>query len=518
MRNLPQRKVFCYDNGVMENFKGKKVAILGLGVENLPLAHFLVKKGAEVTVCDKDKDLRFKIKDLGTKEWRLGPDYLKHLTDFEIVFRTPGLPLNTPELVEAKQKGVEISSAIKLFFDLCPAKIIGITGTKGKGTCATLIYQILKSKFLNHKSNVYLAGNIGNPAISLLPKLKPSDWVVLELSSFQLQDLNKSPHIAVVLNITIDHLDHHRTKKEYVEAKQNIVRHQSKNDFAIINMDYFTSFEFAALTKGRVFWFSRRKFVEEGCFVRWQDIRAKNKGQRAKRFGRFGEVILRVDGNVHLICPTYEIDLIGSHNLENICAAAVASYLAGARIKDIQKVVTTFKGLEHRLERLGQINGVLYVNDSFSTTPETTIAALESFTSPIILICGGRSKGGNYRQLAKAIVNSSVKSIILIGEMADELEEILNSKSLPASPCEAWQAGLPASGALNTLQADQARNKLQLQIQNLGFASMENIVKTAQKEARPGDIVLFSPGCASFDMFKNATERGEMFKKTVLKI
>ena len=503
----------------MIDLENKKVAVLGLGRENLPLVHFLVKKKAEVTVCDKREDLGFREKDLGIKEWRLGPDYLKNLTDFEIVFRTPGLYRLTPRLVEAEKKGVEISSATKLFFDLCPARIIGVTGTKGKGTTAALIFEILCSAGLarhlpvrvgaptpgdpsssdlvseseppdvlgnaSHPpaSKVYLAGNIGNPAISIIEKLQPCDWVILELSSFQLQDLEKSPHIAVILNITSDHLDYHKSQREYQKAKENIVRYQTKRDFAVINLDYFTSFRFAALTKGKVFWFSRRKSVDQGCFVRWTTIK------NGRRFGRIGEVILRTDGKDYLVCPTYEIDLIGLHNLENICAATVASYLAGAKIKDIQKVVTTFKGLEHRLELVAEINGVKYVNDSFSTTPETTIAALQSFSEPVILICGGRSKGGDYSKLVKEIKNSSVKVVILIGEISAALNSKLKTKNV----------------------------KPQFKIQNLGFATMDKIVKVAKKEARPGDVVLFSPGCASFDMFKNASDRGRQFKEEVKK-
>jgi UDP-N-acetylmuramoylalanine--D-glutamate ligase len=477
----------------MLNLKGKKVAVLGLGVENLPLAKFLIKQGAEVTVCDKNLNLKSQISNLKIKNHRLGHDYLENLTDFDIVFRTPGLSRLTPELLKAELEGVEISSSIKLFFDLCPAKIIGVTGTKGKGTCAALIYEILKKSQIslspkgrvlrrqNLKSQIYLAGNIGNPAISLLDKLKPADWVILELSSFQLQDLEKSPHIAIVLNITSDHLDYHKTRQEYVKAKENIVLHQTARDFAVINADYFTSLKFAALTKGKVYWFSRKKSIDEGCFVRWKSI------SNGKEFGRFGEVILRIKSKEHLICPTYEIDLIGAHNLENICAAVVASYLAGAKIQDIQKVVTTFSGLEHRLEFVTEINGVKYINDSYSTTPETVISAIESFSEPIVLICGGRSKGGNYDKMVKEILKSSVKSIVLIGETAGEIEKKLKVK----------------------------KEKLKIKVKNLKFATMKEIVETAQREAKPGDIVLFSPGCASFDMFKNASDRGNQFKKAV---
>lgn len=470
----------------MIDVKGKKVAVLGLGTENIPVVNFLLKQGADVTVCDKDTNLKSKIKSLGVLNWRLGQDYLDHLTDFEVVFRTPGLPRFTKELVEAERKGVEISSATKLFFELCPSKIIGITGTKGKGTTAALIYEILKSKFANHKSKVYLAGNIGNPAISLLDKITSSDWVVLELSSFQLQDLQKSPHIAVIVNITCDHLNHHRTKSEYIRAKQNIVRYQKKNDFAVVNMDYFTSFEFGTLTKGEVYWFSTRKSVQQGCFIRW--LNSKSDSQ----LKNIGEILLRIKEKDYLICLTSEVKLLGLHNLENVCAAAVASYLAGASVKDIKKAVITFKGLEHRLERFTKIDDILFVNDSYATTPEATIAAINSFSAPVILITGGQSKGGDYAELADAILKSTVKNVFLIGTIASQIEELLSSKI-----------------------KDKKLNS-KIKIKNLGFSDMKDVVKDAYQEARPGDVVLFSPGAASFDMFKNASERGKKFKQEVM--
>ncbi|MCX6807147.1 MAG: UDP-N-acetylmuramoyl-L-alanine--D-glutamate ligase [Candidatus Berkelbacteria bacterium] len=464
----------------MTNLKGKKVGVLGLGVENLPLVKFLIKEGAIVTVCDANEHLK-RDRKLKVKEWRLGSDYLCGLNDFDIIFRSPGIFRLKTEIIKAELRGLEVSSSIKLFFELCKGKIIGVTGTKGKGTCAALIYEILKKRYKSTKTKIYLAGNIGTPAISLVNKIKSDDWVVLELSSFQLQDLNKSPHIAVVLGVTSDHLDYHKNVGEYVEAKQNIVLHQFKKDFAVINLDYLTSFEFAALSKAQTYWFSRRKSVERGCFVKWHEI--KEKGN--KRFGLFGEVILRTNIEDQIICPTYDIRLIGEHNLENVCAAVIGSYLAGAKVEDIKKMVTRFSGLEHRLELVGEIDGVKYINDSYSTTPETTMAAISAFSAPVVLICGGRSKGGDYDKLVREIEKSTLKSIISIGEMANVFEDKLKNK---------------------------------IKVKNLELSKMEDIIQAASREAKKGDIVLFSPGCTSFDMFKNATERGVQFKRAVKKI
>mgnify|MGYP001566837344 FL=1 len=331
----------------MTDFRGKKVGILGLGEENLALVEYLAKFGAEMTVCDKKREGELgeyyqKVKDLPV-QFRLGPDFLDRLTDFDIVFRTPGLPYLNPKIQEAKKAGVVVSSQTKLFFELCPCPIIGVTGTKGKGTAATLISEILKSKSEiptfakatagKQNQKVYLGGNIGNPPIGFLDKLTKDDIVVLELSSFQLQDLDKSPHIAVVLDIKVDHLDYHRDEKEYTEAKTNIVRFQQKNDFAVINADYLTSFNFAAQTQAEVFWFSRRKSVDQGTWV-------KNKQ----------ELILRADDQEFPLVKTDKVTLRGEHNLENIAAATAAAYLAGADVSTIIKTVKNFRGLEHRLE------------------------------------------------------------------------------------------------------------------------------------------------------------------------
>jgi len=454
----------------MMNFNDQKVGVLGLGDENVALVKFLVARGAKVVICDqKEKgelgEYYQKIENLPV-QFRLGPHYLDHLGDFQMVFRTPGIPYLHPKIQQARSAGVEISSQTKLFFQNCPSPITGITGTKGKGTTASLIDEILTrkseirgSKSENKYGKVYLGGNIGNPPIEFLNKLSKDDIVVLELSSFQLQDLEKSPHLAVVLDIKVDHLDYHQDEKEYIEAKRNILKHQKKDDFAIINADYLTSIEFASSTMGKVWWFSRRKSVDLGTFV------------------QADELVLRTEDNEYPIIKTAHIQLRGLHNLENIAAAITAAYLCGAEIESIKKAVKEFKGLEHRLEGVREIGGVKFYNDSFSTTPETTMAAIKSFNEPIILLIGGSEKNADYQQLAKTIAHKNIKLIIPIGETAKRI--------------------IPGIGEIK---------------------SMAKAVKIAFDEAKSGDIVLLSPASASFDRFHNYKERGNIFKQEVNKL
>lgn len=446
----------------MINFRGKKVAVLGLGLEGEDACQFLLKQRAEITVFDQKtaSELGKAYKKLKKPKikFRLGKNYLKEgLTGFDLIFRSPGFYRFLPEIIKAENRGTIVTSASKLFFDLCPAKIIGVTGTKGKGTTATLIQRILKED----GKDTYLAGNIGQPMLSLLPKLKSTSLVVLELSSFQLMDFNKSPHIAVVLFITSEHLDYHKDQDEYIKAKANIVRYQKRSDFVVLNADNLTSSSFASLTPAKIFCFSRKKKVN-GAYVKGGKI----------------YVFDKIVGN------TKNLKIRGEHNWENVCAAVLVASLAGAKLAAIKKAVFSFAGLEHRLELVKKLKGVEYYNDSFSTTPETAIAAIRAFTEPIILIVGGSEKGADYTQLGKEISRSSVKTLILIGQMAGRIK----------AAC----------------QKAKYRDQIVYQPKN-----MQEIVSLAFQEAKSGEVVLFSPACASFDMFQNYKDRGEQFKKYV---
>jgi len=510
----------------MIEWKNKKVAVLGLGVEGLSSAKFLIKNGAQVTILDRkdERELSKDIQDLGiysssesfrsfseggesrrsnnvtmkqlnnkdssrltsfarTITFHGGEDYLKNLNDFDVIVRSPGVKRNLSEVLTAEKNGVVITSQTKIFFDLCPCPIIGVTGTKGKGTTATLIYEMLKKSFdspstssgqVAQDKHVYLGGNIGKPPFEFLDKLDSKSWVVLELSSFQLQDLTKSPHIAVMLMTTSEHLDYHKDTNEYVDAKRNILRFQKEQDFAIINKDYPASNESDSHTSAKVFRISREREVREGCFVKDGIVKLK--------------INSALQNEKLKIIDTKNILLPGKHNLENVCAAVMAALIAGVSKENIVKVLKTFRGLEHRLELVGEINGVRYYDDSFSTTPETAIAAIEAFKNPEIVILGGSSKGSDFTEFGRVISRAkNIKAIIGIGE-------------------------------------EWPRMKSQFQISNFKFQIFEelkdikSIVQKAAEVAESGDIVLLSPACASFDMFNNYKDRGEQFKREVNKL
>lgn len=453
----------------MDIFKNKKIAVVGFGVEGLSSALYLVGKGAEVTIFDQNKEAAFE-KDVleeakKTKvNFVLGEFYLGRIKGFDLIVRSPGVALELLEKYISKEK---ITSQIKLFFDLCPSEIIGVTGTKGKGTTSSLIYEMLKKQGFD----AYLGGNIGVPPFDFLDKLNVHSKVVLELSSFQLLDLRKSPHIVVMLMITSEHLNYHKTTEKYIDAKRNILRGQNEKDIAILNRDYPATSESDIHTNGKVFQVSsERESYNDGCFV------------------RDGKVWLRVEGQEVEVIDTNDILLPGKHNYENVCAAAMAAYLAGISKENIALVLKSFKGLEHRLELVATINGVRYYDDSFSTTPETAIAAIQAFKEPEILIFGGSSKQSDFSELGEVISNAgNIKAIIGIGKEWPKIKsEIRNQKSeIPIIE---------------------------------GAKDMQTIVAAAAKLATPGDVVLLTPACASFDMFKNYKDRGRLFKKEVKKL
>ncbi len=448
------------------DLKNKKVAILGLGVEGLSSIKFLADKDCEIWVLDRKEDLdpEFLSVVKGAKaNLVLGEEYLDDLSRFDVILRTPGFQRNNEKLLEAEKKGTIITSLTKLFFDLCPCPIIGVTGTKGKGTTASLIYEML----LEAGKEVFRGGNIGTPPLDFLHLLKKDSIAVLELSSFQLQDLTKSPHIAVMLMTTSEHLDHHKTVEEYVEAKRNILRFQTKDDFAIVNRDYPASNESDILTDGKVFYVSRERVGRDGSFLRDEAL------------------WIQIDGQENKIIDIKDVLLPGKHNLENVAAASLASHLAGVEKEQIVNVLKSFKGLVHRLELVGEVSGVKYYDDSFSTTPETAIAAIEAFTAPEILILGGSGKNSDFAELGNTIGNAkNIKAIIGIG---DEWHRM--------------RAEFPISNFQFPLIEDAK--------------DMKTVVLAASKIAASGDVVLLSPACASFGMFKNYKDRGEQFKKEV---
>lgn len=354
------------------NYKNKKVAILGYGIEGKDAEEFLISKGAVVTILDQ-KD---------------NPDYLSNLDRFDIIVRSPGVYPYKKELLEVKEKGIRITTPTHIFFDEFAGHIIGVTGTKGKGTTSTLIFEILKKA----KFDVYLGGNIGYPLLKLLPHLNSKSYVVMEMSSFQLIDLPVSPDIAVVLNITSDHMDWHVNQDEYLNAKKNIVSHQRPSDWSVINSEYKSSKDFSKVTKASTIFFNK-----------------KNIDEKYKE-----NLVLR-----------------GNHNLENISAAVAVSKILHVDENIILETVRNFKGLEHRLEFVREWNGIKFYNDSFATGPQPTIAAIRSFTENETLILGGSDKGLSYKELGD-VINSSknVKNIILIGEIRNEISKNINHKKV----------------------------------------------------------------------------------------
>ncbi len=427
----------------MEKYKFKKIAVIGLGIEGKDAVNYFLSCGGIITLFDKKKENEIDFTGIDKNKIELvsGEDYLKNgFKGFDYIVRSPGVYPYIKELFNAKRDGTVITSVVKVFFDECPGKIIGVTGTKGKGTTSTLIYEILKKE----GSDVYLVGNIGKPSLEILPKLNKDSWVVMELSSFQLMDMEVSPHIAVVLNITEDHMDWHKDREEYIKAKMNIVKFQKEEDFAIISDDYDLPRSFYKYTKAKVKYFSKHnlRFLS---------------GEKLK--------------------------LRGEHNLENICASMHVAEVIGVPKKIIKETVINFKGLEHRLELVTEIDGVAYYNDSFATGPQPTIAAINSFTEDETLILGGSDKGLSFEELRKVIEEkNNVKNLILIGDIGEKIGGGIKGK--------------------NTI--------------NLGHTSINKIVEKANEITKKGGVVIFSPAAASFDMFKNYKDRGNQFKEAVL--
>jgi UDP-N-acetylmuramoylalanine--D-glutamate ligase len=429
----------------MPQFNDKKIAILGFGQEGQATFEYFGKTQIKVAAVldakpELSPDLKSKLNEAGV-DYIGGENYLDHLPEYEVIFRSPGIPRLHPKLLAYPDQEA-IYSVTKLFFDLCPCPIIAVTGTKGKTTTASLMTEMLKTA----GKKVFLGGNIGRPPLSFLNELTSDSVVVLELSSFQTQDLHKSPKVGVILNVTQDHLDDgtfraasHSTQDEYLRAKAQLIAHQTEDDFAVLH---------PAL--GEIF---------------------RNAGQ--------GKKIIINPGKY----KNWERQLLGEHNLENIAAAAAACSAFGIPEEFLRTGVAAFTGVAQRLQVVGQKNGVKYVNDSASTNPDSTIAALISFAENIILIVGGSEKGLDYAPLGKKILElPNVKAIIAIGQIAPRILAAIKG----------------FNGTILT-----------------GAADMKEIMKQANSVATSGDIVLLSPAAASFGMFENSKDRGNQFNKAV---
>lgn len=445
----------------------KRVVVLGIGISNTPLIKMLVNSGAVVTACDKNS--REKLGDLATEleglgvSLQLGENYLKNLNQ-DIIFKTPGMRFDLPELIAAKNNGSEITSEMELFFELCPCKIIAVTGSDGKTTTTTLIYEMLKAEGLK----CHLGGNIGKPLLPQINEIEKNDIVVLELSSFQLHTMKKSPDIAVITNISPNHLDWHKSYEEYIEAKKNIFLNQNSLSRLVLNLDNEITKAFANEAKGEVFNFSYNQKVDNGIYFNQNEDLV---------FANSETVIIRKK----------DIKLVGKHNVENIMAAA-CSVWGLASVQSIKKVANEFSGVAHRLELVRELDGVKYYNSSIDSSPSRTTAALSTFDQKIILLTGGKSKNIPYDSLGKPIAEK-VKILITIGETAKDIEKALVDE---------------------TAKSGEGKDILVLRCN-----TYEELVNTARQNAKEGDIVILSPASTSFDMFKNFEERGNKFKELV---
>lgn len=451
-----------------ESLKGKQVLVLGVGVSNRPLVRLLLHYGIEVTCCDKTPREKLDDEVLALEaqgaRLHLGEHYLDGVSG-DVVFRTPGLHPDTPQIRALRDSGAVITSEMEAFFQICPCQIIAVTGSDGKTTTSTLISELLKKEGFR----VWLGGNIGTPLLDRADEMQAEDRVVLELSSFQLMYFPYSPHTAVITNLSPNHLDIHKDMEEYVAAKENLYLHQTPDDILILNRDNEITHSFVSKAKGTVLEFSRQTELERGVFLR-------------------DGVIWRKGETVEKIMDQSDILLPGIHNVENYMAAILAVGDC-VRTETIRDVARHFGGVEHRIELVREKDGVRYYNDSIASSPTRTIAGLKSFDQKLILIAGGYDKHIPFEPLGPEIVEH-VKILILSGATAPKIEAaVLGAPN--------YKPGFP-----EILHEDD----------------FYEAVRLASRVAKPGDVVILSPAGPAFDKFKNFMVRGREFKKTVMEL
>jgi len=431
----------------LNKITNKKIAILGIGIENIAMLRYLLKNklDSDFTICDsRDSDKlggRYdEFQDYSNISWKLGEDFNRGLEDFDVMFRSPGWPIFCPGVQKALAEGVKLESPMRLFFDLCPTNnIIGVTGTKGKGTTSSLIYDVLRKD----ERDVYIGGNIGEAPFSFFKNLNSDSWVVLELSSFQLEDMNSSPQIAVITNFSEDHLsaadpnnpNHHSSMEEYWTAKSNIFRWQDRSGLLVVSRHL------------------KRKVKTKGKRHTYHKSKIKS-------------------------------SLVGEHNKKNIGAAAEVAKLLNIDNDVLEEAIARFKGLPFRTEFIAEVCGVRYYNDSFATTPESTIIGFEA---PLVLLAGGADKGSDFSELACKIKRKVKRVILFSGVGSDKLREELIKVRFDKNSIEE-------------------------------AASMPEAFEKIQANIRPSDTVLMSTACASFGVFKNYKERGELFNEEIKKL
>lgn len=450
---------------MLEHIKEKKVLVLGLGKSGLSSARLLLEKGAAKVVASDSREIDF----LGDEARELGqhdrvelvcgghPETL--LEGVSALIKSPGIKPQVPLLVKAEKARIPVFSEIELAYHFCSAPIVGITGTNGKTTTTSLAAEMFKKSC----QGTVAAGNIGYPLCDAVRKVQEGGWIVAELSSFQLDNtVDFKPHIAVVLNITPDHLDYHGKMEQYVVSKKKILQNQGARDWAVLNWDDPAVREFAPFVRSNLLYFSLQESPRPGIYL------------------EEGKIKLVWDEKKKEFCDIAEVCLPGRHNLENALAASAAAWAGGVQPEHIASALREFQGVPHRLEPVGEIDGVLFINDSKGTNPEAALKAFQAVEGPKILIAGGLDKGGEFSSMLRAMAGGALKKIVLLGETAPKME------------IAAREAGI---------------NEVEI-AENLPAA-----VNMAFHSAEPGDRVLLSPGCASWDMFRDYEERGHVFKK-----
>ncbi len=449
-----------------EKLNGKKIAVCGIGISNTPLIKSFLEKGARVIACDRRSaeqigPLAKELENEGA-ELKLGDDYLSDL-EVDIIFRTPGMSFNLPELVSARKRGIAVTSEMEVFFDLCPATIFAVTGSDGKTTTTTLIAKMLEAE----GKKVFVGGNIGKPLLPEIENITADDFVVAELSSFQLISMRKSPDVAVVTNVAPNHLDIHKDMDEYVEAKKNILLHQNAFSRTVLNRDNEITESFRSFVRGQSLGFSMKRRLNNGA---WLDSK--------------GILHMAYRGIDVPVLDRKDIAVIGDHNVANYLAAitAVWGYVG---VDSINKVAREFGGVAHRIELVRELNGVKFYNDSIASSPTRTIAGLKAFDRKVFLIAGGYDKHIPFEPLMPYLVEK-VKTLYLCGDTAQKIEDCLkNYEGYKGSP-------------------EIVRTK-----------DIKEATQLAYKAAKSGDIITLSPACASFDAFPNFAARGNYFKEVV---
>jgi UDP-N-acetylmuramoylalanine--D-glutamate ligase len=460
-----------------------------LAREGESLARYFLGAGARVIVTDQaaPEQLLSRISNLRGAELHVGGQFPELVQRADRFFVSPGVPPQNPVYRAAIARGLAVETMTTLFFDLCPAPIIGITGSSGKTTTTSLTGHILRTA----REDVVVGGNIGDPMLDLLPHISPETRVVLELSSFQLETLHRSPHLALVTNISPNHLDRHGSMERYVEAKRRIVAHQGSDDIAVLNIGDPEVATFERSTAARVRWFGWDIGGHEGATVIDETVVVRSSEARGReaRHGRDSGAIITAPSRACAVLPVSEVPLLGRHNLENVMAAVTAADALGISVEAAAGAIRSFQAPAHRLQVIGEWDGVKYVDDSIATSPTRAVVGLQAIEEPVILIAGGRDKQLPWDEFA-SVVAARARALLLIGEAAPQIEDtVRHALQEPTS----------------MLRPDAIRR----------CGSLDEAVRQASALAGAGDAVLLSPGCTSYDMFPNFEARGAAFTRAV---